>query len=59
MLSTSLVLPPDPELAVRRLSRLKRIGVAHVIVTVPGGAAELLDTIELLAGSVLPQVSAA
>lgn len=58
-LSTSIVLPPEPERALRRLSRLAGIGVAHAVVTVPGGAAELLDTIEMLAGSVLPELRAA
>jgi probable F420-dependent oxidoreductase len=59
MLSTSIALPPEPERALRRLRRLERIGVRHVVVTVPGGAAGCLAAIELLAGSVLPEVHAA
>ena len=59
-LSTSAGLPPDPERAVRRLTRLKRTGVGHVVLNVPGNtAADICSAIKRLGAEVMPDVRAA
>jgi len=56
-LSTSALLPDDPEHAIRRLVRLARAGVDHVVLKVPEDTAtETSAAIERLASEVVPEV---
>lgn len=58
--STSAGLPPDPERAIRRLQRLREIGVDQVVLNVPSNSFdETCRGIEHLATAILPQLETA